>query len=72
MSSFFLRRVILNYSWLEKNYQILYILFFLRLYNQNDTAIDIELITRATQWRVPYKWRQICRNGLLFVCTLEN
>ena len=29
-------------------------------------------LTRATRRRVPYKWRQTCRNSLVIICTLEN
>ena len=28
--------------------------------------------TRATRLRVPYKWRQICGNSLVIICTLDK
>ena len=28
--------------------------------------------TRASRRRVPYKWRQICSNSLVIICSLEN
>ena len=43
-----------------------------RFYKCHQTLCVCLRITRATRRREPCKWRQVCRNSLMIIYTLEN
>ena len=36
------------------------------------THANAVIITKATQWWVPNRWRQMCRDSLVIACTLRS